>query len=199
MLTNTTPSRIQRLLVTLFANPYESPDTPCQSVGDLHGDATFITSPRSDWLSIAALAVTVLSSVAIYLYHTGGTGVISDPVLLSLASKSVVWIPVYRMAMPLLILVMPNCCRRTYSVFFLVLGILCCLNDFPGHYYGTYLVNNSAGLYTALGLCFVLSFGQFAFDIFHATNRLRAISYSLGWLGVMLLIEASFYAVSVTT
>ena len=40
---------------------------------------------------------------------------------------------------------------------------------------------------------------ELPFDTLRSTNRLRSVGYGLGWLSIVLLIEAMFYALSVTT
>ncbi len=198
----TSTQRVQWLTrFLLFANPYKPPVTASQAVDDIDRDAAFITSPRFDWLTVAALAVSILSTIAIYLYHTSGTGVIGDPVLFRLAEHSIAWIPIYRMAMPLLIPLMSSRCRRTYGVFFLALGIPVSANDLLGHFHGIHLEsmffgNALTALCIVIVVCFALSLTQFVFGLIRATNRRQYVAHTFGWLGILMSVQMIFFGLS---
>ncbi|MFN3192022.1 MAG: hypothetical protein ACE361_16040 [Aureliella sp.] len=190
-----------RLRNLLFANPYEPPRVSVAQRASREHHSTLVTAIQLDWLTAAALAATLLSSFAIYLYHSAGTGTIGDPILFRLANQSLAWIPIYRMAMPILILFIPVPCRRSFAIFFLALGILCSLNDLMGHFVGLYPVtyfsaNSSTGLLAGIMACLVLTCGQFALDLFNSANRIRFVAYGAGWLGLMLLVQVAFWILS---
>ena len=138
----------------LRINPYEPPRAIDVSIPPSHTETRFLVGPQFCLLSCAVLVVSFASAVAIYLYyHHYKIAGIGDPILAGLAAESVVWIPIYRLASPSLILVMPKDCRSTFGTFFLILGLACCVNDYALIFADWSIVTEAIGLYRAFAAC----------------------------------------------
>ena len=184
------------MFAILDTNPYEPTHVPHANTLDDY--EPFVVRPRIDWLVCATFAVSLLSSIAIYLYHSAGTGMIGDPILARLAEHSVVWIPIYRLSPALLICFMPNGVRQSFAIFSLVVGTLSCVNDFGGHFFGRYLVLEAITITTAFSLCLSLSCLYSVTLFLSSSNRRRLTRNTLGWLAVVLAVEGVFFAIGRT-
>lgn len=192
---SSTESAAQRLFGKLHINPYEPPHTQSRKGHTSTPQDAFIVPVRFNWLTVSMLAVSLLSTIAIYLYHSRGIGRIGDPILATLASTSAVWIPLYRMASPSVVLFMPRGCRTTFGTCHLLGGLLCCINDFGSIYAGSAIVVESIGMHTAFALCIVLASAVFAVELALTRHRLALTRNALGWLAATVCIHGAFYVV----
>ena len=184
------------MFAILDTNPYEPTHVPHTNTLDVY--EPFAVRPRLDWFVCSTFVVSALSAIAIYLYHSTGTAMIGDPILARLAEHSVVWIPIYRLSPVILIFFMPNGVRQSFAVFFLVVGILSCVNDFGGHFFARYLVQEAITIPTAFILCFSLSCLYSVTLFLSSSNRRRLTRNTLGWLAVVLAVEGVFFAIGRT-
>ena len=188
-------STFQRLLGKIRINPYEPPREQSLPTNALGAQDGYIGPARANWLTAATLAVSSLSAIAIYLYHSRGLAQIGDPILDTLAAKSAAWIPFYRMASPSLILFMPRACRTAIGTCFLLIGVLCCINDFPVIFGGRAAVIPTIGKYPALAICITPPLLLLALELAHSNSRLTLTRNLLGWLAVITCVHGAFFLV----
>ncbi len=181
-------------MTTLFANPYEAPNT--ESLVDVHPTRErFAMLPRLDWFTGSVLASSFASAIGIYLYFTQGISSIGDPILAPLAAQTIVWIPIYRMATPALVLFMPQTSRRAFGLFHLVISIGACVNDFGGVYFGEWVFVSAIGLIPSFLFCVTLGIAVFAYELWKAERRTQVIVHGFGWLAITLGLQTMFWMI----
>jgi hypothetical protein len=180
---------------TTSINPYE----PTLLQGDDQTprpiDDTLIVPFRLDWLTLAAFVASLMDAVAIWIFFSNGTGMIGDRILAPLASKSPVWIPIYRLAVPMLIPVMPQTCRQSFAVFYLATGVAFSINNFSGHFLGKFVFLDSIGLLPTGAACFVFAIVAFYLGVMHSRNVTRSLRNTMAWTAFAALIQFAFYLV----
>ena len=174
-------------------NPYEPPSTSSPTLEMSPSETSFVVPPRICLLTFAALVVSLFSAIAICVYHHYGIGGIGDPILASLASKSILWIPIYRMASVSLVLIMPKACRSTYGILFLIIGLACCINDYALIFAGRSVITETLGLYPAFAICIAISTIAFVDNLIRSRKRMLLVTQSFGWLAVILVVHTIFY------
>lgn len=176
-------------------NPYQPTGSLSAKAAPVPERERFVVPPRLNLLTAATLLTSFLSAIAIYLYHSRGLSGIGDPILAKLAAHSSFWIPVYRLATPALVLVMPKSCRRSFGTCFLMIGVLCCANDYPFYFAGKALVVDSFGLYPPFAACIATSVLVFIVELVRSQNRIRSIRDVLGWISVVLGVHGLFFLI----
>ncbi len=177
-----------------LVNPYEPTLAPIERQDrTLH--ESFLVPYRVDWLVLAAIVVSFLDSITICVFHTSRTGVITDPILAPLANHSLAWIPVYRLAVPLLIPIMPNVCRQSFAVFYLFVGLLFGINNLSGHYLGRFVFVDSIGLYPTVGICFLFASLAFCVRLASSRNTAQSFGNTAAWLVLAVMLQGIFFAV----
>ena len=191
------PSIDNRILVTESPpNPYAPTSPETGSKYPTYDQESLFTPYRLDGWAIAAISASVLDSVSIGLLLSQGTGVIRDPILGPLAARSLLWIPVYRLAVPLLIPLMPKVCRQSFAVFYLAVGLLFSINNFSGHYAGWFVFVDSFGLYVSLALCLIPATQAFGVYSMRAGDFARSLRTTLAWIAFAFMIQAAFLGIS---
>ena len=178
-----------------LVNPYEPTHAEIEKRKLTFNDEAIFVPYRLDWLVWAAIGASLLDSISICIFQSKGTGAIGDLILAPLAAHSLAWIPIYRLAVPLLIPMMPNVCRQSFAVFYLSVGVVFCVNNLSGHYLGTFVFVDSVGLYPTLAICFVLGFLTFCVQSARSGSLARSIRIAVTWLALAVIIQGIFFAV----
>jgi hypothetical protein len=154
-------------------------------------------SYRLDALTIAAIAAATLDAWTTYYFIAHGLGTEANPVLATLARHSLIWIPIYLLAQPILIPAMPDVCRQPFATGFLAAGLLCGINNLFGIYAGTYIVVDRLGFPAIVTICMLLGLLTFIYQLFSkGTGRelaLRSLVIAACWIIVFIALDAMFY------
>lgn len=183
------------LLTQSAPNPYAP--GPAEIDRQRHGDEESLFVPyRIDRFAMAAILASLLDSISIGLILIYGTGVIGDPILGPLAAHSLFWIPIYRLAVPLLIPLMPQVCRQSFAIFYLAVGVLFSVNNFSGHFIGWFVFVETIGLYVSLAICFVPAIQAFGVFAIRSGKFARPLRITVAWIVIALMIQATFFIIS---
>ena len=174
-------------------NPYEPTRVQSGDESLTRSHHTLIVPFRLDGLTVAALTACLVDAVSIWIFFANGTGIIADRILAPLAASSAAWIPIYRLAVPVLIPVMPQTCRQSFAVFCLTSGIGFSINNLSGHFWGDFVLLSHVGLFETGAIFFAFGLVAFCFGVFRFGNFARSLCNTVVWIGFAMLVQLAFY------
>lgn len=158
---------------------------------------TSMVTYQLDVLTIAAIAAATLDAWTTYYFIAHNLGVETNAVLAPLARHSLIWIPTYLLAKPLLIPAMPDVSRQAFAIGFLASGLLFGVNNLCGIYAGKYILVDHFGFPAIAVACFLLGILAFLYQLIiknaGRSSNLRFLAIALLWLGVLAGVDAAFY------
>lgn len=154
------------------------------------------TPYRVDLWAIAAICAAIINATSIWIFFSSGTGAILEPILTPLAHHSVAWIPVYSLAVPLLIPFMPNTARETIAALFVATGMIFGTNNLCGHFLGRFIFVDNFGLYPTFACCVLIAVAVLAFSLMRSGNVIRAIQGTALWGFIALAVHGVFLVIS---
>jgi len=147
-----------------------------------------------DGLVLAMFAASLLDILTTYLFISLELGAEMNPVCAQLIRQSLLWIPVYLSAHPLLVPLAPEIPRRSFAVFFVASGLLFGINNLGGILFHRCFIVDTFGFWIPFGFCVLVAAAYFFYELYrHPENRLVPIGVMLGFLGLFLMIEGAFY------
>ena len=159
-----------------------------------------MVSYRLDALTIAAIAAASLDAWTTYYFISHSLGVETNPILAPLAPHSLIWIPIFLLAKPLLIPAMPDVCRQSFATGFLAGGLIFGMNNLCGIYAGKYILVDRFGFPAITAVCMVLGTIAFGYQLVAKnTGRawvLRSLAIAIGWIALFAIVDATFYFVA---
>lgn len=157
-------------------------------------------SYRLDALTIAAIAAAALDAWTTYYFIAHGLGSEANPILAPLARHSLVWIPIYLLAQPLLIPVMPDVCRQSFATGVLAAGLICGINNLCGIYGGRYILVDVVGFPAIVAITVLLGVLVFAYQLLSKEAGrelvLRSLAIAVCWIVILVAVDAAFYLVA---
>lgn len=152
---------------------------------------------RLDWTSVAAIMATLLDVVTTVTFIVKRAGYEANEVLAPLIEHSILWIPLYLLSKPSLILLMPNVSRQTVATFFITIGLLAGTNNLSGLLFGNYFIVGAIGIGGISVIGIVLAGVVFVVQLdknWH--DRARVLRSLVIWFVGLGLIEVSFIVCS---
>lgn len=121
-----------------------------------------------------------------------------NPILAPLIRHSLIWIPIYLLSHPLLVPLLPECCRLAFAVYFGLAGLLFGANNLAGILYGRYFLMEAFGFQAPHVACALIAILVFIWTLWrrasNAQERKQHILTALRWLGIFALLELGFFA-----
>jgi hypothetical protein len=169
----------------------------------LHSGATRLISKvsyRLDALALAAIAAAALDAWTTYYFIAHDLGFEANPVLAPLARHSLIWIPAYILAQPLLIPMVPDVCRQSFATGFLVAGLLCGINNLCGIYAGRYILVDLFGFPVLVAVSVLAGMAAFVYQLVsNGADRdliRRSVAAGARWIVIFCAMDATFYLVA---
>lgn len=154
---------------------------------------------RVGWLAVGMFAGVILDTWTTYFFVSRNCGFELNPILAPLIRYSLIWIPIYFLCRPLVVLLLPEFCRSGFSVYFGFNGLLGGINNLSGILYGNYFLTDTFGFLTLQVTSAVIAIAVFVWVLWkHASTaqeRKYHIIMGLYWTGIFVLMEAGFFAI----
>jgi hypothetical protein len=156
-----------------------------------------MASYRLDALTIAAIAAAAFDAWTTYYFMAYDLGLEANPILASLARHSLIWIPVYLMAQPLLIPAMPDICRQSFAIGVLTASLLCGINNLCGIYAGKYILVDLLGFPAIVAASVLLGLLTFVYQLLSKEAgrklALRSVAIAVLWIVIFVAVDGTFY------
>ena len=156
-----------------------------------------MVSYRLDALALAAIAAATLDSWTTYYFIAHGLGVEANPILAPLARHSLIWVPDYLLAKPLLIPAMPDVCRQAFATGFLAASLLCGINNLCGIYAGKFILVDLLGFPAIVAVSVLSGLLVFVYQLLSkGAGRelvLRSVAIAVCWIIIFIAVDATFY------
>ena len=156
-----------------------------------------MASYRLDALTIAAIAAAALDAWTTYYFMAYDLGFEANPILASLSRHSLIWIPVYLMAQPLLIPAMPDICRQSFAIGVLTASLLCGINNLCGIYASKYILVDLFGFPAIVAVSVLLGLLAFVYQLLSTKAdrklALRSVAMAVLWIVIFVAVDATFY------
>ena len=147
---------------------------------------------------LAMFAVKLLDVVTTYLLSALRLGFEMNPVCAALMRHSLLWSPVYLMAFPLVVPLLPEIPRRAFVLYFLASGLMAGLNNLGGILFHHFFIIDTFGFWMPEGFCVAGAFVFFVYELYRSSkNRVGPVVAALACLGVLLVIEGAFYLLGI--
>jgi hypothetical protein len=121
-----------------------------------------------------------------------------NPTLAPLIRHSLIWIPIYLLCRPLLVPLVPECCRPAFGVYFGLTGLLGGANNLAGILCGRYFLMEAFGFQAPHVACALIAITVFIRTLWrragNAQERKQHILTAFCWIGMFVLLELGFFA-----
>lgn len=153
---------------------------------------------RIDLVVVGMFAGVLLDTWTTWAFASQHRGFEQNPILAPLIRHSLIWIPIYLLCRPLLVLLLPELSRFGFGVYFGLGGLLFGTNNLAGSFYGRYFLMEAFGFQVLQGACILFAIVAFIWAVWrrasNAQERKHHITTGLCWIGVFLLLEMGFFA-----
>jgi hypothetical protein len=144
----------------------------------------------------AMFAAMALDAATTCFFLSRGLGVEMNPVLAPLVQQSLIWVPVYLFAQPLLVPTMPEVVRESFAAYYLAVGLLFGINNLCGMLLGTYVLVDNLGFEAVRAGGLIVAATTFAGRLAARKTTWKSagqcIAIALLWIAVFAVIERGF-------